>query len=398
MAGDWAGARRAARGLDPAEELDAELLLLRLRAELGPGGRRGGYAVALALEALQPELPDVELAGLQALRPVDGWDEALAGLRNGLALTRDEPEAWLRVKNRLLMRLPRDAVSLDALRRAAEGGAEGPVRVLVDALAASGDAAGAVAAARDGARVQRRADARLRLLDRALALAPGDVELRAAALALDPHPARALGLAAAAGGPELAEALLERVYADPDAGLAQLALELLAGQLELVAARLDAAARLDWALPGHPGPLGFGLLLGLGLGGGATPDSAELAQVLTLSPAAPADPPLRLDRALAPWIARAPSLRAEAGWARAVAWPLALAQLDLAAAARSAYGPAAARVRAWAAVEAAAGDPEAAARLLEGAAARHPRHRALARLLRFGAPPDGVTPVRGEPQ
>jgi hypothetical protein len=298
----------------------------------------------------------------------------LAALRAALLVETAGRSEWVVLRRRWLVRLPLDDAELAALaRRVAQAREAEPHLELASARRLRGEDPAPELLLALG-RVSLKPE-QARLLDRLAELESSPDRARAALL-LDPDPARAVALARfrrSAGQPAISaeDPLYDQLF-DHQRLLALL--ELCCGDLEIGAARLQAADPAEWSSAEHPGPLVLPLLLRRGLGTEALPEGGPLWRCwsgldrlwegsLRLTD--------ELERALGP-----PSA-AEARWARAVAHVEALRRLDTCAKARVGYEEAALLAAGWAEVELRAGDAAFAERWWSELPRRHPRLRGL---------------------
>ena len=381
-----------------------------------------GAVLADALAPLAPLCPDLLFIDLldASPRPIEGADQLPHRLKNAL-LGQDEASGpWAELRLRLLTDLPRDRAQLDRAQPRAKAGELDAIHTLLDAAFAEQPPAEAAAVAllwaerasagadrdqvlarawRMACRARRPALA-VAIAARALGAAPQLAwVLRAGASALPEHGGPGLPLPAdhpLAADLDHCQAALDGSTA-PDAPALQVVMELLRGDLEMVVARLTAADPLDVLQPGHPAPLSLPPLLVLASGGSPGIRCQTLLRRMDEQtrgrprrrPEGPAEPP-RHERL---WIAvaRGEAAQVSAPWLRLVLRAEVLRALDAAAKAKQGYEVVTAWVRAVSELIAGTDGQRAADRFLDEAMRRHPRHKALIRMLHVDlvAPDDG---------
>jgi hypothetical protein len=185
------------------------------------------------------------------------------------------------------------------------------------------------------------------------------------------------------------ERCLNHAYggADPQLARVQLLIELLSGQLELVVARVQSAPALDVLAAGHPAALAIPCLIALGTGGRPGPLARSLlARIDNLSspterrrPEGSLNPPTLRETLTV--LARDPAAASEAPWCRAVVRAEALRALDEAARRKEGYEVVTLWIRAVAEGLAVAEGEAAGDSFRQEAGRRHPRHKALHRMI-----------------
>ena len=385
-------------------------------------GRRPAHHGAVLVEALRPLAPlALGLLFVDVLdaspRPPIGADQLPHRLKSALLADEEASGPWGELRLRLLLDLPRDEAAVERLRPRARAGDLHAVHSLLDAHFAAEPPAVAARSGAVWAEGLRAPRDRAAALGRCWRMACRAREpklaatLAAGALVLDPSVAALLRLGGSAlpehGGPGLPVpetsplyAIFEQAQAEldrsrrPEAPALQATMELLRADLELVVARLTSADPLRVLSVGHPAPAVLPPLLLLAGGGAAGPRALTLLRRMD---AAQAERPRRRPegsdapprhRTLWTALSRSEAAAAHAPWLRLVLRAEVLRALDAAAKAKQGYEVVTAWCRAVAElIEGVEGRKRADA-FLDEAGRRHPRHKALQRMLQWDLLPD----------
>lgn len=397
-------------GLD--DDQDAALVRLSVQAEVAASGPRRGPARAVArLEGLCGRISDLaphELLGCPATELAH--HPGLDALQ--IALTAAEPRtpAWARLRSRLLARLPPAAEEVERRKSQWESGHRClDLHRLADALVLRGAPVEAAEVLSSGARRVREARRRHGVIVRAWHLALKEAPALSTRLAhrawiLHPSVRALLRLVVPMGEMGQLNGVLDGVLddlyesAEEEPALEQLCAlaELLRGEDDLVAARLDAADG-RWDVAGHPAPVIVPVWLALGV-----PAGARAPRTLPAVPLGEAGSPVRVEGpppsvADPDLLARAlqhhrPQRLADRPWFRGQVGAALERRFDAVRGQSAAHEDFAAVAVAWAQVVAQAEGDDAARAALERLARRSPRHRAIRRALSVAAVAAGLGP------